>query len=217
MEYPKINTLFERNEDFTVKTDCIKDESIAQVKSWLVTEKIHGMNVRVIWNGTEFMFAGRTDKATLPGKLTEFLRSKFTTKLGNTIFNNPEFFYKNLPIVLYGEGYGAGINSGGDLNNNQEFRLFDVLVKDYWVPFNNVCKIAEMFSIKTVPLIARMTMEEIVNLVQKGFVSAVGLEETGRMCIAEGVVGRTDPYLYNSRGGRLVIKLKTEDFRPGKR
>ena len=68
MEYPKIETLYDRNEDFKVDTTAIRMAEFELIKRWRVTEKIDGMNVRVVWhaNPQNLLFWGRTDNANLP-------------------------------------------------------------------------------------------------------------------------------------------------------
>jgi hypothetical protein len=51
-----------------------------------------------------------------------------------------------------------------------------------------------------------MTLEEATRLVAEGVDSRIG---SGK---AEGLVGRTSEPLFDSRGHRLIVKLKTKDF-----
>lgn len=46
MEYPKILTLFDRKEDFSVNVESLKAPVLATISAWDVTEKIDGMNIR---------------------------------------------------------------------------------------------------------------------------------------------------------------------------
>jgi hypothetical protein len=55
----------------------------------------------------------------------------------------------------------------------------------------------------------------IINLVQNDFYSYVAADEAARELnskLIEGVVARTDPYLYNERGQRIMFKLKGKDL-----
>ena len=49
MEYPKILTLFDRKEDFSVNVESLKAPVLATISAWDVTEKIDGMNIRLEW------------------------------------------------------------------------------------------------------------------------------------------------------------------------
>lgn len=120
------------------------------------------------------------------------------------------------PITIYGEGYGAHIQPGGGDYRKQgdvSFRLFDVLVADkFWLTWENVELVAKRLGIKTVPLLTGRTgRQAIVDFVRDGFKSIVA-EEEGTPRLAEGIVARTDPYLFNNNGRRVVFKTKTKDF-----
>ena len=51
-KYPKIETLFTRDEKFKV-TDIIRLPEFENIKKWLVTEKIDGTNIRIIYTPDE--------------------------------------------------------------------------------------------------------------------------------------------------------------------
>ena len=57
----------------------------------------------------------------------------------------------------------------------------------------------------------RMTLEQIVALVREPFASKIGT------AMAEGIVARPIEPLFDRKGARIIIKLKTKDFKPGKR
>ena len=48
MSYPKIETLFKRDEKFNI-TDEIRCPEFDNIKKWLITEKIDGTNIRIIY------------------------------------------------------------------------------------------------------------------------------------------------------------------------
>jgi len=126
------------------------------------------------------------------------------------------------PITLYGEGYGAGIQRGGKYRPDASFRLFDVVADDrYWLDWENVCGIAEKLGIKTVPLIGEsVCTSNIELLVRYGLVSYTAREDQnnpGLMTFAEGIVARTNPYLYTVHGDPVRFKLKTADYAPTER
>ena len=73
---------------------------------------------------------------------------------------------------------------------------------------------ADELGIKTVPLLGQGVVsreQDIVTLVRSGFQSFVAQEE-GVPRMAEGVVARTDPYLFDGNGRRVVFKTKTKDY-----
>jgi len=129
---------------------------------------------------------------------------------------------RGYPITLFGEGYGPRIQrGGGNYRKDVSFRLFDVLVDNtYWLDWAGVCDVAGKLGIQTVPCISRhMPTEHIVILVQYGLASTVAAEDRADEPLresdlprAEGVVARTDPYLFDKHGRPVRFKLKTKDF-----
>jgi hypothetical protein len=59
-----------------------------------------------------------------------------------------------------------------------------------------------------VPFLGEMSLETAITLVSKPFPSYV----PGATRNAEGIVGRPKETLYDKKGSRVIIKLKTEDF-----
>jgi len=238
--YPKIETLFERDEHFHVDTQHIRCPEFTQIARWLVTEKIDGTNVRVSlernfpdWG---VRFYGRTDNAQIPTFLLSYLQDTFGRDDLKGLWRgrqNCELcggsgLIGHLPsgcscidggysITLYGEGYGARIQKGGgNYREGVGFRLFDVLVDGrWWLDWANVKDVATKLGIKTVPDFGYpRPLEEIVQMVRCGFYSVVANDDQGGHIEhkAEGIVARTDPYLFDKHGHPLRWKLKTKDF-----
>ncbi len=133
------------------------------------------------------------------------------------------------PITIYGEAYGARIQrGGGDYRRDGDisFRLFDVLVAEkHWLNWENIVGVAKRVGVKTVPAVdvieygspgmavrsCMAVQADIVDFVRDGFKSIVANEE-GIPRLAEGIVARTDPYLFDNNGRRVVFKTKTKDF-----
>jgi len=136
------------------------------------------------------------------------------------------------PLTLYGEGYGPKIQKGGgNYRDDPSFRLFDVRVGNKWLDWDAVKGIAGRLEIKPVPAFytedfenaAKITgltfLDMVVELVRPpGFNSSVAQTDRPELnwnttwIPAEGIVARTDPYLYDWRGRPLKFKLKTKDF-----
>jgi hypothetical protein len=205
-EYHKIETLYERDEKtFRLKPELIlKNATYGMLKSWQFTEKIDGTNIRCIWDhATEKLtFGGKTDNAQIHADLIRYLYENFPVENMRQVF--PE-----VSAVLYGEGYGAGIQKGGDYSDKKKFILFDVLVDGkWWLNWPNVCDVAEKLHIETVPFIGEMTLEAATEMVRSGFQSRLN----GGKAKAEGLVGRPAETLFDKKGARLIVKLKTKDF-----
>jgi hypothetical protein len=120
---------------------------------------------------------------------------------------------ESFPVTLYGEGYGAKIQKGGgNYRDDQSFRLFDVQVGRKWLDWPNVEDVAHALGIDIAPVVMhRASIGQAVELVE-GFTSYVSREDGKLGILAEGVVARTIPYLYDWRGDRIMWKLKTKDI-----
>jgi len=225
IKYPKIETIFKRDPDthkiIPWNFRCVE---FAMINSWLVTEKIDGMNIRIIYypDTNHIVFTGRTDKAIIPQPLLDYLHDVITPDKLAHVFkpeskqtSEKEAFH----VILYGEGYGPKIQSGGNYAPSPRFRLFDVLItkptppRRLWLNWESVEDIAEKLGIKTAPKLGIMETAEIVSLVEVGIPSQVAKEENNMLYLAEGVVARTDPLLLTRQGRRIIWKLKTKDFR----
>lgn len=201
-EYHKIETLYERDlETFKVKPEILKNPVYGIIKSWRWTEKVDGTNIRVMWQGGKLTFGGKTDNAQIHADLIKYLYETFDpAKLAEV--------FPDVDAVLYGEGYGAGIQKGGDLSPTKAFILFDVKVGDWWLSHNNVADVASKLGIQMVPDYGDMTLEEATECVRVGFLSRLN----GGKAKAEGLVGRPIEALFDKKGSRLIVKLKTKDF-----
>jgi hypothetical protein len=210
MEYHKIETLFERDPaTFKVNPDVLKNPVYGIFKSWQFTEKIDGTNIRVIWDPISGVvrYGGKTDNAQIHTRLIDWLRDHIEIEKLRTVF-------PDTPAVIYGEGYGPGIQKNGGLYNpTKSFIVFDVLVDGkWWLNWENTCDVASKLGLKTVPFVGSMTLEEGVAMVRNGFNSILAKTQTGVDMPAEGLVGRTIETLFDKKGARIIIKLKTKDF-----
>lgn len=216
MEYPKIETLYDRNETtHKVIVGQLRCPEFALVKEWRVTEKIHGMNTRVTYDPLippYVRYSGRTDDAQIPARLVDYLRAVFTPEALSEAF--PDI---TDPVILYGEGYGAKINSGGGYRADIAFRLFDVYIKPWWLEPHNIADVARKLGIKTVPFITTIprfpeSQDELRFILRDNGRSIAAQEDGGPGCFAEGIVARSVPLLFNRKGERLMWKLKLKDF-----
>jgi len=217
-EFGKIETLYERNEKFKVNVGQFKNRTYTLLKSWLWTEKVDGTNMRIIWQDKKLSFGGKTDTAQIPGDLLGQLYKDFTASMLESIFPDAD-------AVIYGEGYGAGIQKGGgDYCPSKAFIAFDVCVitpptdlvagvtapeGKWWLSYENVCDVAGKLKIPVVPFIGEMTLEDATEFVHAGFKSRCAVNPNK---MAEGLVGRPLETLYDKKGARLITKLKTKDF-----
>jgi len=209
MSYPKIETLFKRDEKFNI-TNEIRLPEFKNIKKWLITEKIDGMNIRIIFNGEEnyLLFRGRTDKAQMPTYLLEILQKMFHIDEFMEIFKDAK------EVCFYGEGYGQKIQKGGgNYNKGNSFRLFDIWIDGWWLEWDAIEEIAKQFGIKTAPVIAKTDLESAIHMVKCGnLFSAISLVEGEAGHKAEGIVARAYPMMLFRNKLPIKWKLKVKDF-----
>lgn len=204
-EYHKIEGIFMRCPETRKLIPGFRNPVVGMLANipWIFTEKVDGTNIRVIWDGHNVSFAGRTDKATIPAPLLTVLNDTFGGDIGEQIF---EEHFGDKHVVLYGEGYGAKIQNGGDYRPDQSFILFDVNVGGVWLSRENVESVARYFGIDVVTVILRGTMQEAIEYVKARPASTIG---TAKM---EGLVGRPALELLTANSNRLIVKVKVRDF-----
>jgi hypothetical protein len=210
-EYSKIDTLFERDEAFRV-TGVLKRPVFADISRWIVTEKIDGTNIRVSMEhgASEIKIGGRSDNAQIHADLVRYLYATFTPAKMATLFL-PET-QAGTRIMLYGEGFGAGIQKGGAYRPDKAFIAFDALVEQgddaWWQDDATVTEFAARLGIERAPVLGEWSLDEIVQRVREGIDSVCAQTK----CRAEGIVARPREPLFDRRGQRLILKLKTKDF-----
>ena len=206
-EYHKIETLYERDEDtFSIKPELVlKNRVYGILKTWHWTEKIDGTNIRAIWQDGRLTFGGKTDNAQLHTELVNWLHENITPEKMAAAFPD----CGDTPVVVYGEGYGPGIQKNGRLYAaSKKFIVFDVRVGFWWLNDENMRDVAAKLGLDAVPYLGEMTLEDATAKVRAGFRSSLN----GGLAQAEGMVGRPIEALFDKKGHRLIVKLKTKDF-----
>jgi hypothetical protein len=218
-EYPKINSVFQRDGHgrFTDVYACPEFEYLAGLP-WAWTEKVDGINIRLhlpgdgkrdVWATSAYqLVTGRTDNAQIPPKLLAACAGILERVLVTDVFA------PDADVVLYGEGYGAGIQKGGQYRPDPDFVLFDVRVGDWWLTRPNVEDVAAKLQLDVVPVVATATLVEAVESMREMAAgSRVMFESAWQGARPEGIVGRPAVDLWNRRGDRIITKLKFRDFR----
>jgi hypothetical protein len=211
MLYPKIQSLYKRdkNNKYVIMPGNYSKEEFLAVQKWRVSEKIHGMNIRIIYNQKDGVrFGGRTDNAHLPTRLYEYLFANFTNDRLASIFPDLE----DTTVVLYGEGYGAGINKGGGYQQEQRFILFDVRVGHWWLTHESVKDIAANLGIPVVHDHGVMTLQEIEDWFKYGTKFVSRNATSNPELVMEGIVARSEPLMLFRDGKPLMFKLKVQDY-----
>jgi hypothetical protein len=208
IEYHKIEGLYARDMEGSKKLieGKFRNTAVEYLKDnvWQFTEKIDGTNISVCWDGHKVTFNGRTDKAQIPAHLVNYLNATFGTSEAEQIFEEK---FGETPVILFGEGYGPKIQSGGAYRSDVSFILFDVLISGNWQPRESIEDIAKSFGIDVVPIIFEGTIQEGVDFVKTNPKSTIGT------AMMEGLVGRPKVEMRDRCGKRVIVKIKVKDFK----
>lgn len=162
-EYQKIETLYKfdnetkrfRKEFYNPIVEYLKD------CKWIGTEKIDGTNVRVLWNGHNFEFGGRTDKAVLPKELQELLKNTFNYDM-EVMFEQK---FGDKEVLLFMEGYAGKIQNGA-YKGSEKVIGFDIMVNSIYLDKKVSEQIFEELGIKFVPVIEFNNLQECIDFVK---------------------------------------------------
>jgi hypothetical protein len=217
VEYPKTENLYARDpETHKVGPEYgFRQPEVGLISRWLVTEKVDGMNMRVVFEtidgiGSTLRFAGRSDRANIPGDLRTHMEQTFTLAKMVEAFGTREDDRLELPesVVLFGEGFGPGIQKAGQAYGGEKrFILFDVVVDGTWLRWDDVVDVGCALGVPTVPVICEScTLEDAKSLVRSSWLQARDSEHI------EGIVARTEPPVFDRRGKRVGFKYKVRDL-----
>lgn len=221
-QYHKIQTIYHRSEEDNFKTMIegrwSKPEfEYLQHNEWVFTEKVDGTNIRALWDGESLQFKGKSDGAFIsPDQMAGYRRAfhldgpqegamyGLLTALFN--FNKDGKQLEDVNVCLYGEGYGSGIQNGGNYRKDKSFVLFDVKIGDFWLERDALESIAAQLSIDIVPVVGRGTLHDMVSIVKSRPKSTWGDFES------EGLIAKPSVEMFNRYGERIITKLKVRDF-----
>ena len=210
MKYPKIQTLWKRdpNNKNRIIPDELSKPEFDNIKTWIFTEKIDGMNTRVTYKNSIVRFDGRNEDSQIPSNLYAVLSSIFTREKFESSF--PPVGDKPAPIeiVIFGEGYGPKINGGGLYRDDAGFILFDVWIDGWWLDYNNVADIATKLGIQSVPNFGIGTIDVGIGIVKSAPNSMIAKHPK----VIEGIVARSYPLVLFRDGDPLMFKLKVRDY-----
>jgi hypothetical protein len=211
IEYHKIAGPFKRatsgpNKNTVIAWDWAMPEFevLANIE-WIFTEKVDGTNIRIVWDGHRVEVRGRTDRANLAPDLVKTLMEMFPEELMEQAFGGN-------PVILFGEGYGPGIQKGGgNYRKDKSFILFDVYIGGWWLMRDSVEDIAKSLGVDVVPVMFKGSLAEAVTFMadEDDLYSAVA-DHYG--IVAEGLVGTPAVPLFNRKGERIIVKLKGCDL-----
>jgi hypothetical protein len=214
-QYHKIKNVFRRDEHthklIPNEWTCPEYDYLQDVP-WTATEKVEGMNIRVLFNNPDtelpLEFRGKSDKALLPPSMRAKLPELFTIDKLRAVFDRNAPLEKT-PVCLYGEGYGQKIQKGGGdyIPDGVGFILFDVKIGRWWIKRSDLEIIAEKLEIPIVPIVICAPLHKCIQLVRHRLFHSE-LKNTP----PEGLVCKPEIDLFNRRGERIITKIKGRDF-----
>lgn len=211
-KYTKIETPFNRDNDGSklLIEGSYRNETVEFLSAcqWYGTEKVDGTNIGIVWDGHSVSFQGRTEKAQIPPHLITALENLFLGNINEEIF---EQLFGEKEVVLFGEGYGAGIQKGGIYRPDCSFILFDIYMpgENIWLRREAVEEIGKTLNIDVVPILYTGTLDGAVEFVKTKPFSKVAIPED---TVIEGIVCKPMVDLADRRGNRVIVKVKVCDF-----
>ena len=137
------------------------------------------------------------------------------TELNGTFTDSGKYIVETeeVPVYIYGEFFGKKIQSGGNYDKDKNrFSIFDICVQGWYVPIDMLNDYASKLGLDVAPYIGQMTIEEAEKMVMKGFKTTVP-DVSNPDYLAEGIVARPVVPIKDPRGKRIIVKIKTCDYR----
>ena len=201
IKYPKIDALFERNSDLKL-SNIFRDPAFEYLKDlkWQGFEKLDGTNVRIYWDCYRVSTHGRTDNVVFEKSFEEYLekfKSKEFEELIEQIFGEKE-------VHLFGEGLGQKIQGGSSTEN--KIILFDVLVQDNWLKYEDIKDIGNKLGLEVVNLEIEGTLNELIEYVK------TPRKASNKDIQMEGLIARPKYNLFTGKK-RIQTKIKFDMFK----
>ena len=120
---------------------------------------------------------------------------------------------EEVPIYIYGEFYGKKIQKGGNYDKEKNrFSVFDICQQGWYVPVSMLYDYCHKLGLDVVPRIGYMTLGEAEEMVMQGFKTRVE-NAANPDYLEEGIVARPIVPIKDPRGKRMIVKIKTCDYR----
>lgn len=170
--------------------------------TWVFSHKLSGVHVRIAWTPEDWTpgdppsvtYGGRRRDDGLPPELQAHLREVVRLRQLDALF-------RTQPAFLFGEGLGAGPDTGdGRKPETPSFHLFDIYT-DRWLSVEEVWEIAQALRLLTPRVVGTGPLLEGIQLVRSAATE-------GQV----GLVARPLIPLMADRGRRVIGKLKRRDF-----
>lgn len=120
---------------------------------------------------------------------------------------------EEVPVYIYGEYYGQGIQKCGGryIKDANDFIVFDIDMQGWWIPKDMRDEICAKLNLKTVPFVGVMTLHDIEHMVRQGFTTKMDGASDPTL-LEEGIVARPAIPVLDSRGHRIIVKVKYCDY-----
>lgn len=119
---------------------------------------------------------------------------------------------EEVPVYIYGEFYGKKIQKGGNYDKEKNrFAVFDICQQGWYVPIDMLTEYCNKLELEMVPYIGVMSLNDAEAMVQEGFKTRVK-DAANPDYLEEGIVARPVVPVKDSRGKRMIVKIKTCDY-----
>lgn len=183
---------------------------------WCVTEKIHGSNFQVYYDGENLLIGSRNRFLNATDKFNGL--QDIIKELEPNIKACYDELVVKKPLTFYGEIYGDGIQKGVKYCKEHKIKFFDIKYDGNYLPYSIALEALKYYKLPCVEPIQfiQATAKNVVNLVGTRFNSIVAEDEYANLeeNICEGVVIK--PFyeeLQTVNGSRVIIKKKNEEFK----
>lgn len=118
---------------------------------------------------------------------------------------------EEVPVYIYGEYYGKGIQKCGlRYRDDNDFVVFDIQQQGWWLPKEMRDSICQKLDLHQVPFIGYLTLDEAEEMVTKGFPTREKAKDP--TLLEEGIVARPKIPFKDTKGNRVIVKLKHCDY-----
>jgi len=228
MKFPKIQTLWKRNDSGLIIPGEYSEPEFENMKKWAVSEKLDGMNCRIFigYNamdknsnykefdieGYKIFLKGKTDNAELNEDIMDNLEKEFKKNIN--IDKLKELYEQDTKVILYGELVGdkAQKNSWKYVRKENEKQkneviLFDVFINGWWFDPDKLKEFSDSLGFRCVEY-EIMDEQQIIKFVKKKPKSKMAVTDRR----IEGIVAKSYPLVLFRRGNPVVFKLKVSDY-----
>ena len=137
------------------------------------------------------------------------------TDINGTFIDSGKYIIETeeVPVYIYGEFFGKKIQAGGNYDKDKNrFSIFDICMQGWWVPIDMLNEYATKLGLDVAPYLGQMTIDEAEEMVAEGFKTHVP-DVANPDYLEEGIVARPIVPIKDPRGKRIIVKIKTCDYR----